>query len=149
MEGPQIFPVWGALPLPAIHQVLLLSSFNFPCYSDLKKVNRNFNAHTPPHTHPHIHTYIHLEDWEVSRCRRHKKRSIKTQSTGQQIQGSSSNYKRPMCTLYDGGSKLLAPQTYNEEQAKIRSGKWTFAYYDACWDVHKIFSGSQCLTRWW
>ena len=56
MEGPQNFSVWGALPLPAIHQVLLLSSFNFPCYSDLKKVNQNFNAHTytPPHTPTHI-----------------------------------------------------------------------------------------------
>ena len=53
MEDPQNVPVWGTLPLPAIHQVLALSSFNFPWYSDLKKVNRNFNAHKYIHTHIH------------------------------------------------------------------------------------------------
>ncbi len=49
-----------------------------------------------------------------------------------------------MFTPYDGGSKV-ATWIVNL-YAKIRSGRWTFAYYDACWDVHKIFSGfSLCL----
>ncbi len=52
MEGTQNIPVWGALPLPGIHHVLLLSSFNFSCYSDLEKVNWNLNIHT--YTHPPI-----------------------------------------------------------------------------------------------
>ena len=47
--------MWGALPLPAVHQVVSLSTFNFSCYSNLKKVNRNFNAHPPP-------TYTHIQE---------------------------------------------------------------------------------------
>ncbi len=58
MEGSQNFPVWGALPLPPIHQVWSLSNCNFPCYSDLKKVNGNFNAHTHTHIHP----------WRTGKC---------------------------------------------------------------------------------
>ena len=120
MEGPQNFPVWGALPLPAIHQVSSLSNFNFPCYSDLKKVNRNFNAHTHIHTHPHTrHTYI----WRTSKCpgnlyRRHKNNSHKWK------QGWSNLNGEPLTDLHNVESGWIQETSQTNCTYKIMWTAW-------------------------